>query len=122
MKTLQLQEALRAMAGQHGFLAAALVELDGGMVWHAEGAPDLCDAVVSAASDYWRLYRRSQPVFEKLGNLHVAMLFHRDGRITVSACGPGMLLVIVTDPRQQDIDWEQWKTAHARLEKLVSAF
>ncbi len=110
------------MAGQHGFLAAALVELDGGMVWHAEGAPDLCDAVVSAASDYWRLYRRSQPVFEKLGNLHVAMLFHRDGRITVSACGPGMLLVIVTDPRQQDIDWEQWKTAHARLEKLVSAF
>lgn len=121
MKTELLHQALRAMAGQHGFLAAALVELEGGMVWAAEGDAGLCDAVVSTASDYWRLYRRSQEAFSELGGLRVAIFFHRNGRITISECGPGMLLVAVTE-LQQDIDWEQWKTQHAQLTKLVGSF
>lgn len=121
MKTKMLQASLREMAAQQGFLAAALVELDGGMVWHAEGNSALCDAVVSTASDYWRLYRRSQEAFSALGGLHVAIMFHRHGRITISECGPGMLLVIVTELRK-DIDWEHWKSQHAQLCKLVGSF
>lgn len=121
MKTGNLQDTLRDMASRHGFLAAALVELDGGMVWHAEGSASLCDAVVSTASDYWRLYRRSQQVFAELGPLNVAILFHRQGRITISPCGSELLLVVVTE-LQKDIDWESWKKEHAQLCRLVETF
>jgi hypothetical protein len=121
LKTELLHQALRAMAEQRGFLAAALVELEGGMVWAAEGDAGLCDAVVSTASDYWRLYRRSQEAFSELGGVEGCHLFspqwpHHDQRMR-----PGMLLVAVTE-LQQDIDWEQWKTQHAQLTKLVGSF
>ena len=120
MRPESLREALSDMAAQRGFQAAALVELDGGMVWHAEGDAALCDAVVSTVSDYWRLYRRNREVFSPVGELQVAILFHRAARITVSECGPGLILVIITD-RDADVDWERWKKAHARLSKDLRA-
>lgn len=116
-----LRVALDDMATQRGFKAAALVELDGGMVWHAEGEAALCDAVVSTASDYWRLYRRNRDVFASLGDLQVAILFHRGARLTVCECGPGLVLVIVTE-KGVDVDWERWKKAHAQLSKDLKSF
>lgn len=121
MHAQSLRDALSDMASQRGFKAAALVELDGGMVWHAEGDRALCDAVVSTASDYWRMYRRNRDVFAPVGELQVAILFHRTARITVSECGPGLILVIVTE-KTADVDWERWKRAHARLSKDLKSF
>lgn len=121
MRERALQLALADMAARKGFLVAGLVELEGGMVWHAEGSQDLSDVVVSTASDYWRLYKRSQKVFSPLGPLNVAMLFHRGGRITICECGPAMLLVVITELRNE-IDWELWKKDHAHLARLIKNF
>lgn len=121
MRERALMTMLRDMAAREGFLVAALVEIDGGMVWHAEGAAALSDAVVSTVSDYWRLYRRSQATFAELGPMNVAMFFHRAGRITVCECGPDMLLVVITELRNA-IDWELWKKDHARLAQMIKAF
>ena len=121
MREQAIKQMLGSMAARKGFLAAALVELDGGMVWHAQGAAALCDAVVSSVSDYWRLYRRSKNTFSVLGPLSVAMLFHKAGRITVCECGPEMLLVVITELRNE-IDWELWKQDHAQLTHLIKTF
>lgn len=121
MNAAAIKQSLADMAARKGFLVAGLVELDGGMVWHAEGQQPLCDAVVSTVSDYWRLYRRSQDTFAALGPLNVAMLFHRGGRITVCECGPLMLLVVITELRNE-IDWALWKQDHAHLAHLIKSF
>jgi len=49
------------------------------------------------------------------------MLFHRAGRITLCECGPDMLLVVVTELRNE-IDWELWKQDHASLAHLIKTF
>lgn len=121
MKEREIQQALSNMAARKGFMAVGLVELDGGMVCHAAGSPDLCDSVLSSVSDYWRLYKRSQQVFSGLGPLNAAMFFHRAGRITVCECGPLMLLVVITELRNE-IDWALWKQDHARLSHLIKDF
>lgn len=121
MKECEIQQALAAMAAREGFLVAGLVELDGGFVWRAEGSLELCDAVVSTVSDYWRLYKRSQGVFSALGHLNVAMFFHKGGRITVCECGPAMLLVVITEPQNQ-IDWERWKKDYTHIARLIKNF
>lgn len=121
MKERELQKTLAVMAARKGFLVAGLVELDGGMVWHAEGSAELCDAVVSIVSDYWRLYKRSQKAFSELGPLNAVVLFHRGGRITVCECGPAMLLVVITELRTE-IDWELWKKDLAHISRLIQKF
>jgi predicted regulator of Ras-like GTPase activity (Roadblock/LC7/MglB family) len=121
MREHAIREMLRSMAAREGFLVAGLVEIEGGMVWHAEGSESLSEAVVSNVSDYWRLYRRSKDAFATLGPMNVAMLFHRDGRITVCECGPDMLLVVITTLRNE-IDWELWKQDYARLAHLIKTF
>lgn len=121
MTAQMLREALRDMALRHGFVASALVELEGGMVWHAEGdVPSLVE-VASSCSDYWRLYRRSDRLFANLGELRVAVFFHGQARITVCECGPGMLLVVIT-AEVDGIDWTQWKLALRQLAQLVERF
>lgn len=121
MNEAAIKQSLADMAARKGFLVAALVELDAGMVWHAEGLEPLRDVVVSSVSDYWRLYRRSQSSYEALGPLNAAMLFHKAGRVTVCECGPDMLLVVITELRNE-IDWTRWKQDHARLMGLIKAF
>lgn len=121
MNAAEIREALRAMAERPGFLAVGLVELAGGMVWHAAGAPEFDESVVSAVSDYWRLYTRSRKTFASLGDLSVAVLLHRAGRITLCECGSGMLLVSITS-RGLGADWETWKQDQAHLARLVNEF
>jgi predicted regulator of Ras-like GTPase activity (Roadblock/LC7/MglB family) len=121
MREHAIKEMLRSIAARKGFLVAGLVEIDGGMVWHAEGQEALSDVVVSTVSDYWRLYRRSKDAFSTLGPMGVAILFHRSGRITVCECGPDMLLVVITK-LPNEVDWDLWKQDYARLAQLIKSF
>lgn len=119
MKTQRLKDALETMAKAPDVLGCALVDMEGGMVWHAVGPLAELEAVVSSSSDYWRLHRRAQSTFQELGELRVATLMHRHGQIMVSECGHRMLLVLVTRS-MGTIDWERWKVEHTRLAGLVN--
>ena len=96
MTMQRLQDRLGAMAGMPDFLGCALVDMEDGMVCHAVGELKELEQVASYSSDYWRLNRRTQPVFDELGELRVVVLMHRAGQITLSECGRRMLLVLVT--------------------------
>jgi len=119
MKAQRLRSALQTMASQPDILGCALVSLDDGMLWHAEGRMFALETLASSSSDYWRLNRRTQESFERLGELQVAVLMHRHGQVVVSECGKGMLLVLVTE-RMGGVDWERWKSEHTRLAALVN--
>jgi predicted regulator of Ras-like GTPase activity (Roadblock/LC7/MglB family) len=118
MKAQRLRDALDEMAAMPSTLGCALVELDGGMVWHTSGSMPDMEELASATSDYWRLNRRGQKSFSTVGELRLAILVHKRSQILVSECGMNMLLVVVTE-LMGAINWDQWKTDHARLTYLV---
>ena len=120
MKSDNLRAALHDMASQPDVLGCALVSMEDGMLWHAEGQTTSLEVLASSSSDYWRLNSRNQGSFDSLGELRVMVLVHRSGQILISECGARMLLVLVTS-RMKGIDWERWKTDHTRLAVMVNA-
>lgn len=119
MKSQRLRETLDTMASREGILGMALVEKDTGMVWHATGKLASIEDVVSAATDYWRLYQRTCHSFEALGVLRVAILMHGKGQITLRECGVSLLLITVSTSMGA-VDWTQWKADHPILVQMVN--
>jgi len=120
MKSDNLRAALHDMASQPDVLGCALVSMEDGMLWHAEGQTTSLEVLASSSSDYWRLNSRNQGSFDSLGELRVMVLVHRSGQILISECGAGMLLVLVTS-RMKGIDCERWQTDHTCLAVMVNA-
>ena len=121
MNSLQLSEALQSMAAMDGMEGCALVDAETGMAWQSAGHIEHVALVAEAASDYWRLYQRSRQHFQHLGALRAQVLMHAGGRITIVACGPGTLLVLLT-PDQDRLDWQAWKDKTKALQALVAGF
>jgi len=118
MKAAKLREALEAMASLPGLDGCALVEVEGGMVWHHAGHIEGVQGFAEAASDYWRLYTRLADHFKDLGELRASALLHAHGRITLLPCGAGMLLVALTRQKSA-VDWTAWQQKTRELAQLV---
>ena len=118
MKSQILRAALSELAGRPGFLGCALVSIEDGMVWHAVGSISELEELASAASNYWRLHTRTQASFSDLGPLQIVILVHRLGQLTLSGCGKGMLLAVVTERRNTGY-LAELKSAQPNLARLV---
>jgi hypothetical protein len=100
-----LPPLLRALCEGEGLLACALVDIDTGMVVHSAGD---ADPIAEAASDYWRLFRRQRPLLSTLGEARAQVLIHDKARLTLTACGKGLLLVCLSGEPDR-VDWPAWK-------------
>lgn len=107
---------LHALADSVGLLACALVDIDTGMVLACAGDADV---IAEAASDYWRLFRRQRPLLAALGEARAQVLIHERGRITLTACGGGLLLVSLSAEPDR-VDWLGWKQGVGGLQKAVA--
>jgi predicted regulator of Ras-like GTPase activity (Roadblock/LC7/MglB family) len=119
MKSQILRNALSELTEKPGFVGAALVSIEDGMVWHAVGILNDLENMASAASNYWRLNTRTQANFSDLGALQVAILVHKIGQLTLCECGKGMLLAVITE-RGNTGYLAELKAAHPELTKLVN--
>ena len=119
MNAQDIRNEIEQMGQMPGLDGCALVEIEAGMVWHAAGHIDDVQFVAEAASDYWRLYRRLNQHFAKLGELRACVMMHQRGRITLLPCGTGMLLVTVTR-QSHDVDWDEWQRRTHKLAGMVN--
>lgn len=107
---------LARMAGLRGLRSCAVVDAETGMVWHAAGDAEGL-ALAEAASDYWRLCAR-QRVFEALGPARAQVAIHERLRLTIVACGRGLLLVAVSDEPDR-VEWPRWKATAGELQRAL---
>lgn len=120
MKSQILRNALSDLTQKPGFVGAALVSIEDGMVWHAVGILSDLENMASAASNYWRLNTRTQASFSDLGALQFAILVHKVGQLTLCECGKGMLLAIITE-RGNTGYLAELKATHPNLIRLVNS-
>lgn len=107
---------LQALVDGVGLAACALVDIDTGMVLAAAGDAEV---IAEAASDYWRLFRRQQPLRSALGEARAQVLIHERGRLTLTACGGGLLLVSLSAEPDR-VDWQGWKRGVGGLQAAVA--
>lgn len=117
MNTRAPQGVLARMAGLRGMRSCAVVDAETGMVWHEAGEPEGL-AIAEAASDYWRLCER-QRVFASLGLARAQVAIHERLRLTIVACGRGLLLVAVSDEPDR-VEWPRWKAAAGELQRALA--
>ena len=78
MKSKFVHSKLLALSRVQGVLACALAECDSGLIWETTDTLELPEAMVEAATSFWRLYERNRVVFEEMGELYcVTLLQHR---------------------------------------------
>ena len=119
MKAQRLRGELEQFALMPGLQGCALVEIDTGMVWHAAGSIADVQKIAEASSDYWRLYQRQRIHFEHLGDLRAQVMMHREVRITMLPCGPGMLLIALSR-EQEPVDWARLQNKTLALKQMVA--
>lgn len=119
MQQAQVAQHLRAMADMAGVDICALVDAETGMAWHVAGSLPQQDVLVEAATDYWRMYMRSQSVPKPYGELRAHIMLHACGRMTVAPCGDGTVLVCFSRDAQQ-IDWSAWMQQARELQSQLT--
>jgi hypothetical protein len=121
MNPALLAAELERLAELDGLLGCALVDADTGMIWQAAGAAGGNPLIAEAAVDYWRLYKRRSPVFGSLGELRAQVVIHSQGRLTLVACGPDLVLVSLSAEPDR-VDWARWKALIGQLGVLTASF
>ena len=117
--TRPLDALLGALAGDAGLIACGLVDAQTGMVCHFAGGGEHV-ALVEAASDYWRLALRHRPVaYAALGPARAQVLIHESARITLAACGDGLLLVSLS-AEPDGVDWLRWQRGVGAVQAYVA--
>jgi hypothetical protein len=89
---------LRYLASTPGVRLCALVDIQTGMVWLAEGRKEGMDGVLEAARDYWRVHQRLGASFEALGAAHAITVRHESAVLNLLPCEPGLVLVTLAEP------------------------
>lgn len=118
MKDDAFQQALDAMAALHGCVGCALADAETGMVWLHAGPADFIPRA-EAATDYWRLCLRHHAPFEALGGLRAQVSIHQASRLTLVACGSGLLLVCQSQEPDR-VDWQAWRAQVGRLHEAAA--
>lgn len=113
MSAQSLQPELQAIAEMDGLSACAVVDAATGMVLQSAGPLDQIP-VAEAATDYWRMCGRQAAAFGRLGDLRVLVAIHQRARLTILPCGPGLLLVCVSEENDR-VDWNRWRGLVGRL-------
>ncbi|MEO6280577.1 hypothetical protein [Roseateles sp.] len=114
-----LAEAVGALAQRPGIRGCALVEVDSGMVWTAQG--ELADnaSLWEAASDHWRLHSRHAAHFDCLGGFIAVALYHADGLVALFRCAADPELLFIAVGQHRAVDWPTLQRMGMRVGELA---
>jgi hypothetical protein len=71
------------------------------------------EIIAEGARDYWVLHQKNGNVFDALGSVSSIVVQHKQGLLSIRACGQTMLLITIAKMKQ--VDWKQWSAQLSQL-------
>lgn len=115
MNYQDIEQELNSLAKTPGVIACALVAIDTGMIYLSSSnnfqstnpfKKEEFEIIAEGARDYWVLHQKNGNVFASLGPLANIVVRHKQGLLSIRACGHTMLLIAIA--KIKEVDWKQW--------------